>query len=247
MSSTSVLTFLPAGDCLTTNSFKSKICYDRRWVRQSVLVSRTHLGPSTRFYYCQTVAGLLTRDPPPTRGWVCRLQLQLVLAKAVILGFQSRRIHDHILQSQIRDSHKQEHQVHVFFIPQEQGGPVIPPGTGFHFRRLLLLAGLRWRYLNPPPGGLTDCSNCLAYNISAQTAQKMPFFCCCFQLLPCRHACLRSRYSVTAVVFLFISRSFPSKVSTCLNIFISLFLTFQAYVSPLISYRPILNKNKLIL
>jgi hypothetical protein len=28
-----------------------------------------------------------------------------------------------------------------------------PPGTGFPFRRLLRLAGLRWRYLNPPPCG----------------------------------------------------------------------------------------------
>jgi hypothetical protein len=41
------------------------------------------------------------------------------------------------------------------YIPQEQGGPVIPPGTtGFLFRRLLRLARLRWRYLNPPPHGL---------------------------------------------------------------------------------------------
>jgi hypothetical protein len=37
------------------------------------------------------------------------------------------------------------------YIPQEQGGPVIPPGTGFPLRRLLRLAGLRWRYSNPPP------------------------------------------------------------------------------------------------
>jgi hypothetical protein len=29
------------------------------------------------------------------------------------------------------------------YIPQEQGGPVIPPGTRFPFRRLLRLAGLR--------------------------------------------------------------------------------------------------------
>jgi hypothetical protein len=35
------------------------------------------------------------------------------------------------------------------YIPQEQGGPVIPPGTGFPFRRLLRLSGLRWRYSNP--------------------------------------------------------------------------------------------------
>jgi hypothetical protein len=32
------------------------------------------------------------------------------------------------------------------YIPEEQGGPLIPTGTGFPFRRLLRLAGLRWRY-----------------------------------------------------------------------------------------------------
>jgi hypothetical protein len=36
-------------------------------------------------------------------------------------------------------------------IPQEQGGPDLPPDTGFSFRSLLQLAGLRWRYSTPPP------------------------------------------------------------------------------------------------
>jgi hypothetical protein len=31
------------------------------------------------------------------------------------------------------------------YIPQERGGPVIPPGAGFPFRRLLRLAGIRTR------------------------------------------------------------------------------------------------------
>jgi hypothetical protein len=35
-------------------------------------------------------------------------------------------------------------------IPQKQGRPVIPLGTGFPFPCLLWLAKLRWRYLNPP-------------------------------------------------------------------------------------------------
>jgi hypothetical protein len=39
------------------------------------------------------------------------------------------------------------------YIHQEQDGPVIPPGTGFAFRRLLRLEGLPWRYSNPPPPG----------------------------------------------------------------------------------------------
>jgi hypothetical protein len=39
-----------------------------------------------------------------TRGSVCRLQLLLVLARAVILRSEFRRTHDHILLYQIRDS-----------------------------------------------------------------------------------------------------------------------------------------------
>jgi hypothetical protein len=54
-----------------------------------------------------------------TRGRVCRLQLSLVLASAVILESESSGTRDHILLSQIRD---------------------------FSFRRLLRLAGLRCKY-----------------------------------------------------------------------------------------------------
>jgi hypothetical protein len=56
------------------------------------------------------------------------LQLLLVLASSVILRSESRGTHDHILLSQIRDSPHLESQV-----PQEQGVPKIPPGTGFLF------------------------------------------------------------------------------------------------------------------
>jgi hypothetical protein len=49
-----------------------------------------------------------------TRGRVCRLQLLLALACAVILGSESREAHDHILFSHIRDSPNLEGQVHVF-------------------------------------------------------------------------------------------------------------------------------------
>jgi hypothetical protein len=62
-----------------------------------------------------------------TRGRVCRLQLLLALANAVICGSESRGTRDHILLSQIRD---------------------------FPFRRLLRTAGLRWSYSTPPPHGL---------------------------------------------------------------------------------------------
>jgi hypothetical protein len=39
------------------------------------------------------------------------------------------------------------------YIFQEQGGPVIPRGTGFPFCRLLRVAGLWWRYSNQPTHG----------------------------------------------------------------------------------------------
>jgi hypothetical protein len=62
-----------------------------------------------------------------TRGRVCRLQLLLTLANAVILGSKFRGTRDHVLLSKIRD---------------------------FPFLRLLRLAGQRWRYSTPPPHGI---------------------------------------------------------------------------------------------
>jgi hypothetical protein len=64
--------------------------------------------------------------PSLTRGRVCRLQLLLALASALIFGSESPRTRGHILLSQIRD---------------------------FAFRRFLRLAGSRWRYSTPPPHG----------------------------------------------------------------------------------------------
>jgi hypothetical protein len=61
-----------------------------------------------------------------TRGRVCRLQLLLALASAVIFWSESLGTRYHILLSQTWD---------------------------FPFRRLLRLAGSRWRYSTPPPHG----------------------------------------------------------------------------------------------
>jgi hypothetical protein len=74
------------------------------------------------------------------------LQMLLALASAVIFGSESRGTSDHILLSQIRD---------------------------FPFRRLLRLAGLRWRYSTPPPQRNNESyittdgqSACLSWNKS---------------------------------------------------------------------------------
>jgi hypothetical protein len=81
------------------------------------------------------------------------LRLCLPSGLAVILRSESVGTHDHILLSQIRDSPNLEGQVPAFISPRNRVGPVIPPGTGFPFLRLLRPAGLRWKYSTPPPHG----------------------------------------------------------------------------------------------
>jgi hypothetical protein len=111
----------------------------------------SHLGvkhPSRaqdQIYFCHTVTGLLMWAPSLTRG---RL---LALTMAVILESQSLGIHDNILLSQIRDSSNLEGQVPVFISPRNRVAQLYP--RALHFRRLLILAGLRWRYSNQPPRG----------------------------------------------------------------------------------------------
>jgi hypothetical protein len=68
-----------------------------------------------------------------TRGWVCRLQLLLVLASAVILMSESRRTHDDILPSQIRDCHNLEDQIPIFISPRNRVDRLHPQSLGSRF------------------------------------------------------------------------------------------------------------------
>jgi hypothetical protein len=64
---------------------------------------------------------------------VCNLLVQLLLGLATVpLGSKSHRTHDHILLSYFRLPQLGGPGPRIY-IPQEQGGPVIPPGTGFPF------------------------------------------------------------------------------------------------------------------
>jgi hypothetical protein len=67
------------------------------------------------------------------RGRVCRLQLLLVLASAVIFGYESRGTYDHILLSQIRDSPNLEGQVPVFISPRNMVSQLYPQALGSLF------------------------------------------------------------------------------------------------------------------
>jgi hypothetical protein len=68
-----------------------------------------------------------------TRGWVCRLQLLLVLASTVIHRSDSRGTHDQILLSQIRDSPNLEGQVPVFISPRNRVARLYPQALGSLF------------------------------------------------------------------------------------------------------------------
>jgi hypothetical protein len=99
-----------------------------------------------------------------TRGRVCLLYMLLALASAVFLGSESLGTRNHTLLSQIWD---------------------------FHFRRLLRLAGSRWRYSTPPPHGfelvnlIVFLSTCVQDNSLARTTSKTPFLYCCVRVRVC--------------------------------------------------------------
>jgi hypothetical protein len=105
---------------------ESELLYDWRFTANQFVLVTSPLRLTPRIFFPQ----LNTCGHSPyiisslTRGRVCRLELLLALASAFILGSESRGIRDHILLSQIR---------HLTLC------------------RLLRLAGLRWRYLTPPP------------------------------------------------------------------------------------------------
>jgi hypothetical protein len=125
-----------------------KLIYDRQSVGQSVLESGAHLDPWSIFHspwnvLCYFVA------PSLMRGRVCNLLYNCfwALPEQSLLGeipAELTTIFYCLICSRI-------------YIPQEQGDPDIPPGTGFPFCRLLW-QGLRWRYSNPPPHGI--CHYC---------------------------------------------------------------------------------------
>jgi hypothetical protein len=89
---------------------KSKLCYDRRSVCQSVLESSPHLGPKIIFLLV-SVADLLTWGAPSDGRAGLSFTIADGLARAVILGSESRGTHSHILLSQIRDSPRLEGQI----------------------------------------------------------------------------------------------------------------------------------------
>jgi hypothetical protein len=67
-----------------------------------------------------------------TRGWVCRLQLLLVLASAVIVGSESHGTHDHILCLRF-ETPNMEGQVPVFISSRNRVAQLCPHPLGSLF------------------------------------------------------------------------------------------------------------------
>jgi hypothetical protein len=90
------------------------------WDSRLVIFSNWTLGGHSRY-----VTDSLTR------GWVCHLQLLLVLVSGVILRSESHGTHDHILPSHIRDFLNLEGEVPVFISPTKRVARLYPQALGF--------------------------------------------------------------------------------------------------------------------
>jgi hypothetical protein len=143
-------TVIPRALGLTSLS-KSKLLYDLRSVCQSVSMfwCRAHSGT------CDQILLLVWRLLSES---CCFVSMGRPLWRedgssvcgAIIKWSVSRRTRNHTLLSHLRLPQPGEPDFRIY-IPQEQGGPVISPGTGFPLNHLLRAAGLQWRYFNPRP------------------------------------------------------------------------------------------------
>jgi hypothetical protein len=142
--------------CLTENKSQSYVTTDGQ--SASLSWCQATIRARDQFYFLLEIFFRHLRvcyfvAPSLTRGRVCNLMLLLGITSAVPLWYESRGTQDCILLSQFLRLFQPGGPGPRIYIPQEQGGPVIPPPTVFPFHRLLRLAGLQWRYSYPPPHG----------------------------------------------------------------------------------------------
>jgi hypothetical protein len=103
------LLYFTSANWTADNSYsesESESLYDWRFTANQFVLATSSLTPTTRnFIFQLNTCGYSPYLPSSlTRWWVCRLELLLVLASAVILRFESRGTHDYTLLSQIRVS-----------------------------------------------------------------------------------------------------------------------------------------------
>jgi hypothetical protein len=117
----------------------SRLLYDWQLASQYVLVSNTLVGLANRYYFLTEGCSLVSVRRPLWR------EDMSAIYSVVTEWSESRRTRNHTSLSHLRVPQPGGLGSHIY-IPQEEAGPVIPPGTGFPLR----LSGLRWRYSKPP-------------------------------------------------------------------------------------------------
>jgi hypothetical protein len=135
-------------------------------------------GPRPEFYYCQTVAGLLLWGAHYDEG--TGLSFTTVAgprqcSHSLVRVLRNSWPYFSVLDSRLPQTGGPGPRI---YIPQEQGGTVIPPGIVFPFRHLLRLAGLRWRYSNPPPPMIHLSCWSLWYSLGTDPTEST-FSCSC--------------------------------------------------------------------
>jgi hypothetical protein len=120
---------------------------------QSVFVSSPIWGPRADFHYCQTTAGYLNWGTLSDKEGVSVVYNCYWSSPAQSFWSPSRVGHMTILYCLSFVTPTTWRARSLYLYPAETGWPNYTPGTEFPLRRLLRLAGLRWRYSNPPPYG----------------------------------------------------------------------------------------------
>jgi hypothetical protein len=119
---------------LTTLSLR-ELLYNWRFTANQFVLGTSPLSITTsKFIFQVSACGYSPYVTSSlTRGWVCRLQLLLDPASAVILRFESRGTDGHILLSQTRDSPNLEGQVPVFISPRNRLAQLYPQALDLLF------------------------------------------------------------------------------------------------------------------
>jgi hypothetical protein len=106
---------------------ESELLYDWRFTTNQFILAPSPLRLTAKnFFQLNTCVDSPYVTSSLTRGWVCRLQLLLAFVSALILMSESRRTHEHILLSQIRDSPNLDPRS-PYLYPQGTGWPNYSP------------------------------------------------------------------------------------------------------------------------
>jgi hypothetical protein len=156
-----------SGSLQSNFSSDRELLYDWRFTTNQFVLAPNPTRPTTSiFFQLNTWCCSPYVTSSLKRGWICRLQLSLALASAVIFGSESGGIRDLILLFQNRNSPTLEGQVPEF-IPQGTGWPSYTPR--------------HWVLFLPPSTSVTatvkvfepgSWNTCPHFTVPAWTAQK---------------------------------------------------------------------------